>query len=106
MCLPFSVCWGECSPVHDCLVVCVRPTFRLACLYMCVCQCICASVCVCLCVYVCVWCLPLCGHLLCVYVMTVSPCVWLSVCLCVFQCIKSYVCVLVSLPMCACPMHI
>ena len=66
------------------------------------------SVPLCVCVYVCmyVWCLPLCGHLLCVYVMTVSPCVWLSVCLCVFQCIKSYVCVLVSLPMCACPMHI
>ena len=61
---------------------------------------ICMLACVCVCVCVCVWCLPRCGHLLCVYVMTLSPCVWLSVCLCVFQCIKSYVCVLMSLPMC------
>lgn len=83
MCLPSGVCWGECSPVHDCLVVCVHPMFR-ACLLIYVCLPVYLCLCVCvLCVYVCVWCLPLCGHLLCVYVMTVSPCVRrLSLCLC------------------------
>lgn len=73
MCLPFSVCWGECSPVHDCLVVCVHLMFRLACLYMCVCR-ICASVCVCVmcmcvsgglasgtCLCICDDCVSLCG---------------------------------------------
>ena len=86
MCLPFSVCWGECSPVHDCLVVCVRPTFRLACLYMCVCQCICASVCVCLCVYVCLVSASLWASALCIC----DDCVSLCVAVCVFVCLPVY----------------
>lgn len=74
--------------------------------YICVFAVVCASVCVLfMCVCVCLVSASLWASALCICDDCVSLAMRLSLCLCVFQCIKSYACVLVSLPTCACPMH-